>query len=65
MSDGFIDAIKSYDPYHKDSLEKAVDALQKDVSSYCNVNELIVKVEVNSGGYFIFYHEVAKKRGTQ
>ena len=34
-----MDAIKSYDPYHKDSLEKAVDALQKDVSSYCNINE--------------------------
>ncbi|XP_067056308.1 tetraspanin-3-like isoform X1 [Acropora muricata] len=31
LSEGFIDAIKSYDPYHKDSLEKAVDALQKDL----------------------------------
>ncbi|XP_074624390.1 tetraspanin-3-like [Acropora palmata] len=29
LSEGFIDAIKSYDPNHKDSLEKAVDALQK------------------------------------
>ena len=57
MNDGFIDAIKSYDPDDEDSsLKKAVDALQKDVSSYCIVNELIVKVEVNSGGYFIFYY---------
>ena len=57
MNDGFIDAIKSYNPHDEDSsLKKAVDALQKDVSSYCNVNELIVKVEVNSGGYFIFYY---------
>ncbi|KAK2559263.1 Tetraspanin-36 [Acropora cervicornis] len=43
LSEGFIDAIKSYDPNHKDSLEKAVDALQKSVSSYCNFNELFFK----------------------
>ena len=53
MSEGFKDAIKSYNPHHKDSsLEEAVDALQTNVSSYCNFNELFFKVEVNSGGYF-------------
>ena len=31
MSDGFIDAIKNYDEGHE-SLDKAVDDLQKDVS---------------------------------
>ena len=58
MNEGLIDAIKNYDPLDGEysSLEKAMDALQKNVSSnnivMLHPNELFFKVEVNSGGYY-------------
>ena len=58
MNEGLIDAIKNYDPLDGEysSLEKAMDALQKNVSSnnivMLHPNELFFKVEVNSGGCY-------------